>query len=64
MKTIIGGPDTPKVQAPRATNGGQMDCKPIPYCEPQGPKGIMHEGVGLGGTNHGNGQKPIATSGK
>lgn len=54
MKPIIGGPDTPKTEVPRASNGGQMPMKEIPYSPPQGPKGQMHEGPGLGGTNMGN----------
>lgn len=48
------GPDSPANQKPRASNGGVMPCKDLPYSEPKGPMGIMHEGPGLGGNNHGN----------
>lgn len=51
------GPDAHKPQAPRATSGGPTTAKPIPYSPPQGPQGIMKEGVGLGGTNAGCGQR-------
>ncbi len=37
----------------RASNGGKMEKKDLPYCPPVGPKGQMHQGPGLGGTNHG-----------
>lgn len=37
----------------RASNGGQMERKDLPYSPPVGPKGQMHKGSGLGGTNHG-----------
>lgn len=33
----------------RASNGGQCDCKELPYDPPKGPKGQMHESPGLGG---------------
>ena len=33
----------------RARNGGQMPVKPLAYSPPQGPKGIDHNSVGLGG---------------
>lgn len=48
------GKDSKQTQAPRAANGGKMPVKPIPYSPPKGPTGIMKEGPGLGGTNHGN----------
>lgn len=35
------------------SNGGKPDVKPLPYSPPQGPKGLDHQGPGLGGTNHG-----------
>ncbi len=54
MKPIIGGPDTSKPQAPRATSGGVKEAKPLPYSPPKGPSGQMRQGPGLGGTNHGN----------
>ena len=55
MRDILNefGPDSPADQQPRATNGGQMECKPLPYKTPVGPMGLMHKGVDLGGTNHG-----------
>lgn len=53
MKPIIGGPDHNSPQVPRATNGGQMPVKPIPYSKPQGPSGQMRDGPGLGGDNCG-----------
>lgn len=48
------GPDSAADQKPRATNGGIMPVKPIRYSPPQGPKGLMHEGPGLGENNCGN----------
>ena len=39
---------------PRASNGGRMEKKELPYSPPQGPKGQMHQGPGLGGSNCGN----------
>lgn len=48
------GRDSNTSQAARATNGGKQNPKPIPYSPPKGPEGIMKEGPGLGGTNHGN----------
>ena len=48
------GKDSGAGQAARATNGGHCEPKPIPYSPPVGPQGIMKEGPGLGGTNHGN----------
>lgn len=49
----FGGSRQP--QAPRATNGGVMEVKPIPYSPPVGPQGINdRQSPGLHGTNHGN----------
>ena len=48
------GPESPADQKPRASNGGDMPCKDLPYDPPKGPIGQMHKGVGLGGSNHGN----------
>lgn len=54
-KPIIGGPDTPKPQAPRATNGGKMPVKTLTERPPVGPKGISDPKTpGLHGANHGN----------
>ena len=53
MKPIIGGPDTPKSDEPRATSGGVTQAKPLPYSPPKGPVIPMREGPGIGGTNHG-----------
>jgi hypothetical protein len=48
------GPDSPADQMPRATNGGKMPVRPIPYSKPMGPANQMHEGPGLAeSTNHG-----------
>lgn len=47
------GPDSPSDQRPVARSGGVTEAKPLPYSLPVGPKGQMHEGVGLGGENHG-----------
>ncbi len=46
------GNDSGAGDAPRATNGGKMDVKPIPYSPPKGPTGMMRQGPGLGGTVH------------
>ena len=43
----------PTPQVPPATNGGQVEPKPIPYSPPVGPKSTT-TGPGLGGTNYGN----------
>jgi hypothetical protein len=34
-------------------DGGKPEVKELPYSPPQGPTGQMRQGVGLGGTNHG-----------
>lgn len=48
------GPESRGSEAARATNGGKMEVKEIPYSPPQGPTSQMQQGVGLHGTNHGN----------
>ena len=53
------GRDSGAAQKPRATNGGQMEKKELPYSPPVGPKGIMEKGGGLHGDNH-----PCGTQGK
>lgn len=45
-------------------DGGKPNVKQMPYATPQGPMGQMHEGVGLGGQNYGNGQKKVARGGE
>ena len=47
------GPDS-SPGGKRATNGGQMEKKELPYSPPVGPKGQNHQGPGImPGTNHG-----------
>lgn len=46
------GPGTTK-QAPRATNGGHYEPKPLAYDPPKGPTAHMQQSPGLHGTNHG-----------
>lgn len=49
------GSDSAQPQAPRATNGGQMPVKAIPYSPPKGPTNINDpKSPGLHGANHGN----------
>lgn len=49
------GKDASRPQAPRATGGGQMPVKPIPYSPPVGPSNIGDpKSPGIHGTNHGN----------
>ena len=48
------GPDAAKSQKPAATSGGVTECKELAYDPPKGPTGMMRQGPGLGGTNHGN----------
>lgn len=48
------GKDSSQPQDGRASNGGQCIPKPIPYSPPKGPAGMMKQGPGIGGTNHGN----------
>lgn len=40
-----------------ARDGGKPNVKPLKYATPQGPTSQMHKGPGLGGDNHGTGQK-------
>jgi len=48
------GPNGPDDQKPRATNGGQMEVKSIPYSPPKGPSNIGDsKSPGLHGSNHG-----------
>ena len=47
------GKDSGAGQAARATNGGQMECKPLAYSPPVGPKGLSNNSVGLKCENHG-----------
>lgn len=57
MKDILSefGPDSSMKQMPRATNGGQMPVKPIPYSPPVGPSNINDPKTpGLHGSNMGN----------
>lgn len=49
------GKDSNAPMAPRATNGGQMQPKSLPYSPPVGPSNINDpKSPGLHGTNHGN----------
>jgi hypothetical protein len=56
------GPDADKPQAARATCGGVVEAKKLPYSPPVGPIGIAHEGPGLGGHNCGNAGSQGASS--
>lgn len=48
------GPDSPADQMPRATGGGAMTPKKLPYSPPVGPSNINDsKSPGLHGTNHG-----------
>lgn len=48
------GSDTPTDQKPRASGGGHMPVKEIPYSPPVGPTTFSHQGPGLANhTNHG-----------
>lgn len=56
MRDILSefGPESASDQKPRATNGGQMEVKSIPYSLPVGPSNINDpKSPGLHGTNHG-----------
>ena len=64
------GPDANKPQAPRATCGGVLEAKTLPYSTPVGPTTFSHSGPGLAErNNYGNAGSqgkyglPIATSG-
>ncbi len=49
------GPNTKKIQAPRAKSGGVTRAGDVNgYHKPQGPIGINRVAVGLGGDNYGN----------
>lgn len=57
MRDILNeyGADSPMDQKPRATNGGQMPVKKIPYSPPVGPTNINDpKSPGLHGDNCGN----------
>lgn len=72
-KGILGeyGPES-KPGGRRAECGGvtMKDKKDLPYSMPQGPKGQMHQGPGLGQNNYGNcgtqgkGNQRIGSSGR
>ncbi len=48
------GNDSGAADAPRATNGGKMEVKSIPYSPPKGPSNINDsKSPGLHGSNHG-----------
>ncbi len=58
------GSDTPHQQAERASSGGVMPGKTIPYSPPLGPTRIMAtNGPGLHGSNAGNLNRPIGNDG-
>jgi|SRR6516225_9753661 hypothetical protein len=64
------GPDASKPQAPRATRGGVLEAKTLPYSTPVGPTTFQHSGPGLANrNNYGNAgsqgkySNPITTSG-
>ena len=46
------GPERATPKSPSIC-GGVKAAKELPYSPPRGPKGQMHSGPGLGGTNHG-----------
>lgn len=48
------GNDSGAPEKARASNGGQMMAKELPYDPPKGPTSQMNKGPGLHGTNHGN----------
>lgn len=58
-RDILGeyGPNKTIHRAARASSGGVTQAKPLPYCPPQGPTSQSHVGPGLGGSNHGHGQR-------
>ncbi len=57
MRDILSefGNDSSQPQSPRASSGGAMMPKPLPYSPPVGPSNINDpKSPGLHGTNHGN----------
>lgn len=49
------GKDIPHPQSPRATDGGKLEVKDLPYDNPVGPSNINDGRTpGLHGSNHGN----------
>lgn len=56
MRDILSefGEDASKPQAARATCGGVLEAKKLPYSPPVGPIGLGNNSPGLGGTNVGN----------
>jgi hypothetical protein len=72
-RDILGefGPEADKPQVARATGGGCMDVKNLPYDPPVGPTTFSHSGPGLANrNNYGNAgsqgkySNPITTSGE
>jgi hypothetical protein len=47
------GPNSASNEKARASSGGRMEPKPIPYSPPKGPTSQMQQGPGTHGTNHG-----------
>lgn len=52
MADILSEYGSDKMPDSRASNGGKMEKKDLPYSTPVGPKG-QTRGPGIGGTNHG-----------
>lgn len=44
--------------------GGITQSKDLPYCPPQGPTSLGNKGPGLGGSNHGHGQRSSQDKGE
>ena len=53
-REILGefGPDAQKPQEPRATRGGVMEAKSLPYSTPVGPTTFGHNSPGLAERNN------------